>query len=78
MSKEGFSLRRVQLLRESQQTKTVFAERKKKGRSTKIASQFLIIARGLSYDLSKFNDDFCLFFRLRKTIAKSLGKKEKI
>ena len=40
----------------------------------KVASDFLIFAQGLSYDLSKFSDDFTPFFRLRKTITKSLGK----
>ena len=29
-----------------------------------VASDFLIFAWGLSYDLSKFSDDFTLFFRL--------------
>ena len=42
------------------------------GRSTKIALDFLIFALRLSYDLSKFSDDF---FRLWKTITKSLAKK---
>ena len=36
-----------------------------------IASDFLIFALGLSYDLSKFSDDFTPFFRLGKTITKS-------
>ena len=35
---------------------------------------FLIFALGLSYDLSKFSDIFTPFFRLWKTITKSLGK----
>ena len=39
-----------------------------------VASDFLIFAWGLSYDLSKFSDDFTPFFRLWKTITKSLGK----
>ena len=39
-----------------------------------VASDFLIFASGLSYDLSKFSDDFTPFFRLGKTITKSLGK----
>ena len=30
----------------------------------KFASDFLIFAKGLSYDLSKFSDDFTPFFRL--------------
>ena len=38
------------------------------------ASEFLIFAWGLSYGLSKFSDDFTPFFRLWKTITKSLGK----
>ena len=29
-----------------------------------VASDFLIFASGLSYDLSKFSDDFTAFFRL--------------
>ena len=29
-----------------------------------VASEFLIFAQGLSYDLSKFSDDFTPFFRL--------------
>ena len=40
----------------------------------KIASDFLIFAQGLSYGLSKFSDDFTPFFRLCRTITKSLGK----
>ena len=39
-----------------------------------IASDFLIFAWGLSYDLSKFSDEFTPFFWLWKTITKSLGK----
>ena len=39
-----------------------------------VASDFLILAWGLSYDLSKFGDDFTPFFGLRKTITKSLDK----
>ena len=39
-----------------------------------VASDFLIFAQGLSYGLSKFSDDFTPFFRLWKTITKSLGK----
>ena len=34
----------------------------------------LIFAWGLSYDLSKFSDDFTPFFQLWKTITKSLDK----
>ena len=61
-------------------TETVFAERKKKGWSTKFASDFLIFVPILSYDLSKFTDEFTpfffffFFFQLWKTIFKSLGK----
>ena len=39
-----------------------------------VASDFLIFAKGPSYDLSKFSDDFTPLFQLRKTITKSLGK----
>ena len=39
-----------------------------------VASDFLIFAQGLSYDLSKFSDDFTPLFRLWKTITKSLDK----
>ena len=56
----------------------VFAEWKKKGISTKVASDFLIFALGLSYDLSKFSDDFTPFFRLWKTTTKSLNKNLKL
>ena len=38
------------------------------------ASDFLIFAWGLSYALSKFSDDFTPFFRLWKSITKSLDK----
>ena len=38
------------------------------------ASHFLIFAQGLSYEFSMFCDDFTPFFRLWKTITKSLGK----
>ena len=34
-----------------------------------LASDFVIFALRLSYDLSKFNDDFTTFFRLGKTIT---------
>ena len=48
---------------------------KEEGLISKIdASDFLILVWGLSYDLSKFSDDFTQFFRLWKTITKSLGK----
>ena len=43
-----------------------------------VASDFFNFAKGHSYDLSKFSDDFTPFFRLRKTITKSLGKNYKI
>ena len=39
-----------------------------------LQSDFLIFAQRLSYDLSRFSDDFTTFFRLWKTITKSLGK----
>ena len=39
--------------------------------------RFLIFALGLCYDLSVFSDDFTPFFRLWKTITKSLGKNYK-
>ena len=38
------------------------------------ASDFLIFAQRLCYDLSKFSDNFTPFFQLPKTITKSLGK----
>ena len=38
------------------------------------ASDFFIFAQRLSYGLSKFSDDFTPFFRLWKTITKSLDK----
>ena len=44
----------------------VFAEWKNKGRSTKVASDFLIFAQGLSYDLSKFSGNFTPFFSTLK------------
>ena len=40
--------------------------------------QIFLFTPGLSYDLSKFNDDFTPFILLWKTITKSLGKKLKI
>ena len=43
-----------------------------------IATDFLILAWGLSYDLSKFSEDFTPFFRLSKTITKSLDKNYKM
>ena len=39
-----------------------------------MTSNFLVFAPGLSYGLSKHGDDFTPFFRLWKTITKSLGK----
>ena len=38
------------------------------------ASNLLLFVWGLSYDLSKFSDDFTPYFRLWKTITKSPGK----
>ena len=38
------------------------------------ASDFLTFALGLSYGLWNFCDDFTPFFRIWKTITKSLGK----
>ena len=55
-----------------------FRRMKEEGQIYKNASDFLIFAQGLSYDLSKFSYDFTLFFRLWKTITKSLRKNEKI
>ena len=42
----------------------------------KFASDFLIFAWGISYDLSKFSDDFTPFFRLWETITNSIDKSE--
>ena len=47
---------------------------KEEGYIYKVASEFLIFACGLSYDLSKFSDDFTPFFRIWKIITKSLDK----
>ena len=74
MSKMGTSLRRNWTFLSIAIDRNGFAEWKKKGWSTNIASEFLIFAEGLSYGLSKFSDDFTPFFRLWKTIPKSLGK----
>ena len=41
-----------------------FRRMKEKGLIYKVASDFLIFAKGLSYDLSKFSDNFTPFFRL--------------
>ena len=52
-----------------------FRRTKEKGQIyKKVALAFLIFAQGLSYDLSKFSDDFTPFFRLWKAITKSQGK----
>ena len=53
---------------ESQETKTAFTEWKRNGRSTKNCLKILNFSWGLSYDLSKFSDDFTPFFRFWKTI----------
>ena len=47
---------------------------KEEGLIYKNASDYLIFASGLSYDLSKLGDDFTPFFRLWKTITKSQDK----
>ena len=44
----------------------------------KVASKFSVFAWGLSYDLSKFGNDFTPFFRISKTITKSLAKHYKV
>ena len=51
-----------------------FSQNERKRADTKRCLRFLIFAPWLSYDLSKFSDDFTPFFRLWKTITKSLGK----
>ena len=52
-----------------------FSRMKDEGRIYKKVTQiFKFFAQGLSYDLSKFSDDFTPFFRLWKTITKSLAK----
>ena len=43
-------------------------------KTTKGCLRFLVFAKGQSYDLTKFSDDFTPFFRLWKTITKSPGK----
>ena len=47
--------------------------RRATGNLQNVASDFLNFAQGLSYELSKFSDDFTPFFRFWKTITKSLG-----
>ena len=51
-----------------------FSQNERRADLQNVASKFLIFAWGLSYDLSKFSDDFTPFFPLWKTITKSLGK----
>ena len=61
---------RIVVYNESQQTETVFAERKKNGRSTKVASIVSVFAPGLSSGPSKLSN-FLPLFQLWKTITKS-------
>ena len=49
-----------------------FRRMKEEGQIYQIASDFLIFAKGLSCDLSKFSDDFTPFFSPLKTITKSV------
>ena len=62
---------------ESEQTKTVFAEwRRRWADLQNFASDFLVFAPGLRYDLSKFSDNSVyLVFRLRKTILNQVPRK---
>ena len=54
-----------------------FCRMKEERQIYKTMPQILIFAWGLSYDLSKFSDDFTPFFRLWKTVTKCLGKNKK-
>ena len=47
-----------------------FSQNERRTDLQNIASDFLIFALGLSYDLLTFRDDFTPFFRLCKTITK--------
>ena len=51
-----------------------FRRMKEVGQIYKCCLRFFNFAKGLNYDLSKFSDEFIPFFRLWKTITKSLGK----
>ena len=60
MSKKGTSLRRINCDRHKR-----FSQNERRRIDLQnVASDFLIFAWGLSYDLSKFSDDFTPFFLL--------------
>ena len=73
MSKKGTSLRFTFFFINCD--RNCFRRMKEKGQIYKMLPQiFFILAKGFSYDHSKFSDDFTAFFWLWKTITKSLGK----
>ena len=61
-SKKGTSLRRFNFLL-IEIDRNCFRRMKEEGQIYK-ATDFVIFAQGLSYDLSKFSNDFISFFRL--------------
>ena len=74
MSKKAPRFVEFNSLRNCDRRKQFLQNERRKADLQKPASDFLLSAPGLSYDLSKFSDDFTPFFQLWKTITKSLGK----
>ena len=64
MSKKGTSLRRIYFFINCDRHKRFSQNERRRADLQNVASDFLIFAWGLSYDLSKFSDDFTPFFRL--------------
>ena len=64
MSKKGTSLRQFNFFIKCDRQKRFSQNEKRRADLQNLASDFLIFAPGLSYDLSKFSDDFTPFFRL--------------
>ena len=64
MSKKGTSLRRINFFINCDRQKRFLQNERRKADLQNVTSDFLIFAWGLSYDRSKFSDDFTPFFRL--------------
>ena len=68
MSKKGTSRRRIYInfLNNCDRLKRFSQNERRRADLQNFASDFLIFAQGLSYDLSKFSDDFTPFFRFER------------
>ena len=62
MSKKGTLLRRINFFNNCDRQKRFSQNERRRADLQNLASDILIFAKGLSYDLSKFSDDLSPFF----------------